>query len=147
MNPHDVDLLPDFSGQKSDNQILQIALSLTKKDEKIDYLFSSGQIEIDSFIRGCSLSQQYIIIDDAQNLTPHEIKTITSRAGNGTKIVLTGDPYQIDNPYLDMSSNGLSYLVERFKGQEIFEHITFSKSERTFSCFIFRAIVVKINEA
>jgi PhoH-like ATPase len=64
-------------------------------------------------------------------LTPHEIKTITSRAGHGTKIVLTGDPYQIDNPYLDASSNGLSYLVERFKGQEIFGHITFSKSERS----------------
>ena len=102
-------------------------------EEKIDYLFSSGQIEVDSltYIRGRSLPQQYIIIDDAQNLTPHEIKTITSRAGNGTKIVLTGDPYQIDNPYLDASSNGLTYLVERFKGQEIFGHITFSKSERS----------------
>lgn len=105
----------------------------SKTDEKINYLFSAGQIEIDSltYIRGRSLPQQYIIIDDVQNLTPHEIKTITSRAGNGTKIVLTGDPYQIDNPYLDVSSNGLSYLVERFKGQEIFGHITFSKSERS----------------
>jgi PhoH-like ATPase len=104
-----------------------------KRDEKIDYLFSTGQIEIDSltYIRGRSLPQQYIIIDDAQNLTPHEIKTIASRAGHDTKIVLTGDPYQIDNPYLDASSNGLSYLVERFKGQEIFGHITFSKSERS----------------
>jgi PhoH-like ATPase len=102
-------------------------------EEKIDYLFSSGQIEVDSltYIRGRSLPQQYIIIDDAQNLTPHEIKTIASRAGNGTKIVLTGDPYQIDNPYLDASSNGLTYLVERFKGQDIFGHITFSKSERS----------------
>ncbi|MDR1522932.1 MAG: PhoH family protein [Endomicrobium sp.] len=105
----------------------------SKTDEKINYLFSAGQIEIDSltYIRGRSLPQQYIIIDDVQNLTTHEIKTITSRAGNGTKIVLTGDPYQIDNPYLDVSSNGLSYLVERFKGQEIFGHITFSKSERS----------------
>jgi PhoH-like ATPase len=105
----------------------------TRVEEKIDYLFSSGQIEVDSltYIRGRSLPQQYIIIDDAQNLTPHEIKTITSRAGNGTKIVLTGDPYQIDNPYLDASSNGLTYLVERFKGQELFGHITFSKSERS----------------
>ncbi|MDR1474650.1 MAG: PhoH family protein [Endomicrobium sp.] len=104
-----------------------------KAEEKIDYLFDSGQIEIDSltYIRGRSLPQQYIIIDDAQNLTPHEIKTITSRAGNRTKIVLTGDPYQIDNPYLDASSNGLTYLVERFKGQEIFGHVTFSKSERS----------------
>lgn len=104
-----------------------------KTEEKIDYLFSSGQIEVDSltYIRGRSLPQQYIIIDDAQNLTPHEVKTIISRAGNGTKIVLTGDPYQIDNPYLDASSNGLTYLVERFKGQELFGHVTFSKSERS----------------
>jgi PhoH-like ATPase len=102
-----------------------------KTEEKIAYLFESGQIEVDSlaYIRGRFLPQQYIIIDDAQNLTPHEIKTITSRAGNSTKIVLTGDPSQIDNPYLDASSNGLTYLVERFKGQEIFGHITFSKSE------------------
>ncbi|MDR1941287.1 MAG: PhoH family protein [Endomicrobium sp.] len=105
----------------------------SRADERIDYLFSSGQIEVDSltFIRGRSLPQQYIIIDDAQNLTPHEVKTIISRAGNGTKIVLTGDPYQIDNPYLDASSNGLTYLVERFKGQDLFGHITFSKSERS----------------
>ena len=104
-----------------------------KTEEKIDYLFSSGQIEVDSltYIRGRSLPQQYIIIDDAQNLTPHEVKTIISRAGAGTKIVLTGDPYQIDNPYLDASSNGLTYLAERFKGQELFGHITFSKSERS----------------
>lgn len=104
-----------------------------KTEEKIDYLFASGQIEVDSltYIRGRSLPQQYIIIDDAQNLTPHEVKTIISRAGAGTKIVLTGDPYQIDNPYLDASSNGLTYLVERFKGQELFGHITFTKSERS----------------
>jgi len=77
----------------------------SKVEEKIDYLFSSGQIEVDSltYIRGRSLPKQYIIIDDAQNLTPHEVKTIISRAGTGTKIVLTGDPYQIDNPYLDAS--------------------------------------------
>lgn len=105
----------------------------SKTEEKIGYLFSSGQIEIDSltYIRGRSIPQQYIIIDDAQNLTPHEVKTIISRAGKGTKIVLTGDPYQIDNPYLDASSNGLTYLVERFKGQSLFGHITFSKSERS----------------
>ncbi len=104
-----------------------------KVDEKIDYLFSSGQIEVDSltYIRGRSLPKQYIIIDDAQNLTPHEIKTIISRAGTGTKIVLTGDPYQIDNPYLDASSNGLTYLVERFKGQSVYGHLMFSKSERS----------------
>lgn len=104
-----------------------------KTEDKIQYLFSTGQIEIESltYIRGRSLPNQYIIIDDAQNLTPLEVKTIVSRAGTGTKIVLTGDPYQIDNPYLDASSNGLAYVVERFKGQEIFGTLTFTKSERS----------------
>ncbi|MCX5781381.1 MAG: PhoH family protein [Elusimicrobia bacterium] len=104
-----------------------------KTEEKIQYFFTTGQIEIESltFIRGRSLPNQYIIIDDAQNLTPHEVKTIISRAGAGTKIVLTGDPYQIDNPYLDASSNGLTYIVERFKGQKIFGHLNFAKSERS----------------
>ncbi|MGA2090339.1 MAG: PhoH family protein [Endomicrobiales bacterium] len=104
-----------------------------KTEEKVQYFFNTGQIEIESltYIRGRSLPNQYIIIDDAQNLTPHEIKTVISRAGYGTKIVLTGDPYQIDNPYLDASSNGLTYLVERFKGQETFGHLVFSKSERS----------------
>jgi PhoH-like ATPase len=104
-----------------------------KTNEKIQYLYDTGKIEIESltYIRGRSLPNQYIIIDDAQNLTPHEIKTIVSRAGRDTKIVLTGDPYQIDNPYLDASSNGLTYLVERFKGQEMFGHLNFPKSERS----------------
>lgn len=104
-----------------------------KTEEKIQYFFDTGKIEVESltYIRGRSLPNQYIIIDDAQNLSPHEVKTIISRAGDGTKIVLTGDPYQIDNPYLDASSNGLTYVVERFKGQEIFGHLTFTKSERS----------------
>lgn len=104
-----------------------------KTEDKIQYFFETGKIEIESltYIRGRSLPNQYMIIDDAQNLTPHEIKTIISRAGDGTKIVLTGDPYQIDNPYLDASSNGLTYLVERFKGQELFGHLSFTKSERS----------------
>jgi len=102
-------------------------------EETINYLFDSGLIEIEAltFIRGRSLPKQYIIIDDAQNLTPHEIKTIISRAGEGTKMVLTGDPYQIDNPYLDASSNGLTNLVDKFKGQKIFGHITFTRTERS----------------
>ena len=104
-----------------------------RTEEKIQYFFTTGQIEIESltFIRGRSLPNQYIIIDDAQNLTPHEVKTIISRAGEGTKIVLTGDPYQIDSPYLDSSSNGLSYAVERMKGQEMFGHVTLTKNERS----------------
>jgi PhoH-like ATPase len=104
-----------------------------KTEDKMQYFFETGKIEIESltYIRGRSLPNQYIIIDDAQNLTPHEVKTIISRAGSDTKIVLTGDPFQIDNPYLDSSSNGLTYLVERFKGQEIFGHLSFTKSERS----------------
>lgn len=94
------------------------------KDEKIE-------LEALTYIRGRSISGQYVIIDEAQNLTPHEVKTIISRAGEGTKIVLTGDPEQIDNPYLDASSNGLSYTVEQLKGRELCGHITLSKSERS----------------
>lgn len=100
---------------------------------KIDYLVDSGMIEIEAitYIRGRSIPQQFIIIDEAQNLTPHEVKTIISRAGEGSKIVLTGDPEQIDNPYLDANSNGLSYTAERLKNEAITGHITLSKSERS----------------
>jgi len=72
-----------------------------------------------------------LIIDEAQNLTPHEIKTIITRAGEGTKIVLTGDPYQIDNPYIDSASNGLTYVVEKFKNEDIAGHVTLDKGERS----------------
>lgn len=84
-----------------------------------------------TYIRGRSIHNQFLIIDEAQNLTPHEIKTIITRAGEGTKIVVTGDPYQIDNPYIDSSSNGLTYVVERMKGQDISAHITLTKGERS----------------
>jgi len=84
-----------------------------------------------TYIRGRSIPFQYIIVDEAQNLTPHEIKTIITRAGEGTKVVLTGDPQQIDNPYIDATSNGLSYCVERFKDQSIAAHVTLSKGERS----------------
>lgn len=98
-----------------------------------DYLLESGKVEIASVthIRGRTLPKQYMIVDDAQNLTPHEMKTILSRAGEGTKVVVTGDPYQIDSPYLDVSSNGLTYIVDRFKGQKLYGHITFTKTERS----------------
>jgi PhoH-like ATPase len=96
-------------------------------------LMAMGILEIEplTYIRGRSIPNQYLIVDEAQNLTPHEIKTIVTRAGEGTKVVLTGDPYQIDNPYVDSSSNGLTYLVERFKGQELSAHITMMKGERS----------------
>ncbi len=89
------------------------------------------QVEALTYIRGRSIPRQFFVVDEAQNLTPHEIKTIISRAGERTKIVLTGDPYQIDNPYLDASSNGLTYVVERFKGNTMFGHITMIKGERS----------------
>jgi PhoH-like ATPase len=88
-------------------------------------------IEPITYIRGRSIHNQYLIVDEAQNLTPHEIKTIITRVGDGTKIVLTGDPYQIDNPYIDSSSNGLTYVVEKFKSQEIAAHVTLTKGERS----------------
>ena len=96
-------------------------------------LVDMGLLEIEplTYIRGRSIPKQYMIVDEAQNLTPHEIKTIITRAGEGTKIVLTGDPYQIDNPYVDSSSNGLAYVVEKFKGEEIAGHVTLSKGERS----------------
>jgi len=96
-------------------------------------LIDLGLMEIEplTYIRGRSIPRQYLIVDEAQNLTPHEIKTIITRAGEGTKIVLTGDPYQSDNPYIDSSSNGLSYAVERLKGQDISGHVTLTKGERS----------------
>ena len=70
-------------------------------------------------------------MDESQNLTPHEIKTIITRAGEGTKIVLTGDPYQIDNPYIDSQSNGLTYVIERMRGEDVSAHITLNEGERS----------------
>jgi PhoH-like ATPase len=101
--------------------------------QKIDKMMSDNVIELEAltYIRGRSIPHQYVIVDEAQNLTPHEVKTIVSRAGEGTKVVLTGDPYQIDNPYLDSSSNGLSYAVDRMKGQSLHGHITLQESERS----------------
>ena len=99
----------------------------------VDYLVETNKLELEAvtYIRGRSLPKQFVVVDEAQNLTPHEVKTIVSRAGEGTKVVLTGDPYQIDNPYLDADSNGLTYLVEKFKGQPHFGHVTLSRSERS----------------
>jgi len=96
-------------------------------------LFDQDFIAVEplTYIRGRSISNQFVIIDEAQNLTPHEIKTIVSRAGEGTKIVLTGDCYQIDNPYVDSCSNGLSHVVENMKDQAIAGHITLLKGERS----------------
>ena len=116
-----------------DNLELILSVYKPEKMKTVDSLLSNNLIEIEAltYIRGRSLPSQYIIIDEAQNLSPHEIKTIVSRAGEDTKVVLTGDPYQIDSPYLDSNSNGLTYLVEIFKSQELYGHITLEKSERS----------------
>lgn len=106
----------------------------TKKSGDIDKILmglGSIQVEALTYIRGRSIPGQFIIIDEAQNLTRHEVKTIVSRVGEGSKIILMGDPEQIDHPYLDSASNGLTYLVERFKEQEISGHITLEKGERS----------------
>lgn len=96
-------------------------------------LLESGQIQVEplTYIRGRSLPQQFIIVDEAQNLTPHEVKTIITRSGDGTKIVLTGDPGQIDNPYVDSASNGLTIAAERFSGEKLAAHIVLAKGERS----------------
>ena len=101
--------------------------------QKVDKLLHAQVVEMEAltYIRGRSIARQFVIVDEAQNLTPHEVKTIISRAGEGTKMVLTGDPYQIDNPYLDSSSNGLTYTVERLKDKKLHGHVTLIKSERS----------------
>ncbi|MCG7407817.1 PhoH family protein [Paenibacillus sp. ACRRX] len=99
--------------------------------EKILFGMSNIQVEALTYIRGRSIPGQFIIIDEAQNLSKHEVKTIVSRVGEGSKIVLMGDPEQIDHPYLDSASNGLTYLVERFKSEGISGHITLEKGERS----------------
>jgi PhoH-like ATPase len=116
-----------------DNLEYIIGSSKSQNLKSIDHLLNNKLIEVEAltYIRGRTLPKQFIIIDEAQNLSPHEVKTIVSRAGTETKVVFTGDPYQIDNPYLDEESNGLTYLVEAFKGQELSGHITLGKSERS----------------
>ena len=96
-------------------------------------LLESGQIQVEplTYIRGRSLPQQYMIVDEAQNLTPHEVKTIITRSGDGTKIVLTGDPGQIDNPYVDSASNGLTIAADKFRGEKLAGHIVLAKGERS----------------
>jgi PhoH-like ATPase len=102
-------------------------------NETMDWVMSSNKLEMEAvtYIRGRSLPKAFIIVDEAQNLTPHEMKTIISRAGKGAKVVLTGDPTQIDNPYLDKDSNGLTYTVGRFQDQKIYGHVFLDKTERS----------------
>lgn len=101
--------------------------------DRLQELIEDGIIELEplTYIRGRSIPRQYIIVDEAQNLTPQELKTIITRAGKGSKIVLCGDPHQIDHPYLDSSSNGLTHVVERFKGEPLFGAVALYKGERS----------------
>ncbi|MBN2018377.1 MAG: PhoH family protein [Candidatus Cloacimonetes bacterium] len=104
-----------------------------KRTSSLDEFLDYGFIELEplTYIRGRSLPDQFMIVDEAQNLTPHEMKTIITRAGDRTKVVLTGDPYQIDIPYLDSESNGLSVVVEKFKDEKLSGHVTLVKGERS----------------
>ncbi len=102
-------------------------------EQRTDKLLADGRLVLEplTYIRGRSIPHQFMIVDEAQNLTPHEVKTIVSRIGEGTKLILTGDIGQIDHPYLDSSSNGLSYAVEKMRGLGIVGHITLQKAERS----------------
>jgi PhoH-like ATPase len=118
--------------------------------DNLEYIFTSGRgrmsdgrdytelvaagvihVEALTYIRGRSLPSQYLIVDEAQNLTPHQVKTVITRAGANTKVVLTGDPYQIDNPYVDAASNGLTIVAQRFQDERIGAHVTLTKGERS----------------
>ena len=136
----DIGYLPGTKDEKLESWMqpifdnLRMLTSSSYDDEdKLQYLLDSNVLDLEAvtYIRGRSLPRQFIIIDEAQNLTPHEVKTIISRAGTDTKVVLTGDPYQIDNPYLDASSNGLTFAAERFKDHEIAGHVLLTRSERS----------------
>lgn len=140
---HDLGFLPGDIDEKLrpwmqpiyDN--LEFLFSNRERNEKIDHLVNSMkdmnllELEALTYIRGRSIPNQFLLIDEAQNLSAHEVRTVITRVGEGTKIVFTGDPYQIDHPYLDSNSNGLTFVVERFKNEKIAGHITLAKGERS----------------
>jgi PhoH-like ATPase len=113
--------------------LMNLSRSEKKAGRGYHELLDLGILEIEplTYIRGRSIPNQFIIVDEAQNLTPHEVKTIITRVGDGTKIVLTGDPYQIDNPYVDQTNNGLIHVVNRFRQERLAGHVTLSKGERS----------------
>ena len=112
---------------------LMVAGGKRRSMRGLDQLVEKGLLQIEplTYIRGRSLPQQYVIVDEAQNLTPHEVKTVVTRCGEGTKIVLTGDPYQIDNPYVDSATNGLSVTADRLQGEAMVGHILLTRGERS----------------
>jgi PhoH-like ATPase len=137
----DIGYLPGDKDEKLTNWMLPIfdnlkyLLSGKRRpvETTAEQLLRDGVVSLEAltYIRGRSISSQFLVVDEAQNLTPHEVKTIISRAGENTKLVLTGDPYQIDNPYLDSSSNGLVFAAERLKDSELAGHMVLTKSERS----------------
>lgn len=142
LSNRDLGFLPGDIGAKLDPYmqplydnmaVMRHPLSEVSGSQKVQDLLSSNHLEVTplAYIRGRSLQRVFFIVDEAQNLTPHEIKTIITRAGEGTKIVFTGDIEQIDHPYLDSLSNGLSYLINRMVGQSLFAHVTLEKGERS----------------
>ncbi len=142
LSNRDLGFLPGDIGAKLDPYmqplydnmaVMRHPLSELAGSPKVQDLLAANHLEVTplAYIRGRSLQRVFFIVDEAQNLTPHEIKTIITRAGEGTKIVFTGDIQQIDHPYLDSLSNGLSYLIDRMVGQSLFAHITLEKGERS----------------
>ena len=114
--------------------VIRAQLAPGSKDlRRLDELQKSDRLVIEAlaFIRGRSLSETFCIVDEAQNLTPHEIKTIITRTGEGTKMVFTGDIEQIDSPYLDAQSNGLAYMIDKMRGERLFAHVNLVKGERS----------------
>lgn len=118
-----------------DNFEFLLSSKSASRDRRVNYktIMEFGQVQIEAltYIRGRTLPHQFLVVDEAQNLTPHEIKTIITRVGEGTKIVLTGDPYQIDNPYIDSSNNAVTYVAEKFKDSPLGAHVVMSKGERS----------------
>jgi PhoH-like ATPase len=116
---------------------LELLLGISHRDKAkgrtTQELFDLNLVQIEplTYIRGRSIPRQFLLVDEAQNLTPHEVKTIITRAGEGTKVVLTGDPYQIDNPYVDSTNNGLVHVVNRFHGERLAGHVTLTRGERS----------------
>ena len=133
----DIGFLPGTLEEKMDPWLMPIKDNLEflmgNDRNMVQTYFDQGVIEIEAitYIRGRSITNAFIIIDEAQNLTRHELKTILTRVGEGTKIILTGDIEQIDNAYIDETSNGLTYAVEKFKEYDLSGHITLQKGERS----------------
>ena len=135
MGKHLSEIKKEQKGQKHKDKRHKESQKGDKRQKlgRVDELVRRGKLSLEAitYMRGRSIPYQFILIDEVQNLTPHEVKTLVTRVGEGSKIILCGDPYQIDSPYLDFSSNGLVLTSERFKGQNIFGSVYLETSERS----------------